>query len=376
LKGGTALSNGKAIAEVPARVLAAQLDLKGAWERVLAKAGMPGVDGMAVSRFRRQAGEHLRALESRLAGDRYQPLPLRLVEVEKKPGGASRLLLVPAVVDRVAQSAVAHWLGSKWDRTFDPASFAYRPGRGVRDALRALANLRDHGYRWVLDADIRSFFDSIDHQVLFQKLELWLGKSPMIAWLRSWVEAAVWDGAEVTRLTLGVPQGSAISPLLSNYYLDDFDRRLRSAGLHFLRYADDFVVIARTPFDLAEAKEKVEKALSELRLTLSEEKTRTTTFDRWFRFLGAEIQGDSILLPFEKKRPERRPLRVVPVMPRAFLRAYREGHLAAARPFVWSPQSIQVEKPKKSADAQSRALARLAGCSAGTALDLLRRRTT
>jgi hypothetical protein len=145
--------------EVPAPVLAAELDLAGAWERVREKAGMPGADGIPVSRFARAHKALLRALQSRLASDSYRALPLRLAEIPKK-SGVPRLLLVPAVVDRVAQSATATWLSDRWNAEFDSSSFAYRPGLGVADALRALAALRDRGYRWVLDADIRNFLDT------------------------------------------------------------------------------------------------------------------------------------------------------------------------------------------------------------------------
>jgi retron-type reverse transcriptase len=144
---------------VPARLLAAQFDLLGAWQRVSEKSGMPGVDGVSVRRFGLNHQAWLRALQARLAGDRYRACPLRLAELEKKSGG-QRLLLVPTVADRIVQAAVTQWLTRRWNAAFDPASFGYRPGLGVHDALRAIAALRDRGFRWVLDADIRSFLDA------------------------------------------------------------------------------------------------------------------------------------------------------------------------------------------------------------------------
>lgn len=349
-----------AVAELPAGVLAAQLPWTGAWDRVRARAGMPGVDSLSVSRFARTTPAALRALEGRLAAGEYRPLPLRLAEMHKKHGG-HRLLLVPSVADRVAQTAVAQWLGARWDAEFDRASFAYRPGRGVHAALRYLRQLHHTGFRWVLDADIQACFDSIEHDRLFERLTAWLGpSSPLLAWLRSWVTAPVWDGSDLWRLVCGIPQGSPLSPLLANFFLDAFDRRLRAAGVTFIRYADDFLVLARTPFDLAAARRVVDDALARTGLRLNPDKTRTTTFDRWFRFLGAEIQGGAILLPFEKTKHPLKPVFVAPAMPPALVSAWREGRLVAGRPFVWVPRQ---HRDTTTASALPSVLARLAGGS-------------
>lgn len=356
------------IAEVPARVLVGQLNLAGAWERVQSKAGMPGADGISVSRFRRMAGPLLRGLEGEMAREEYRPHPLRVAEVRKKNGGV-RLLLIPGVADRVAQSAASGWLAARWNPGFDEASFAYRKGTGVHDALRALMALRDRGMNWVLDADIRSFFDSISHSQLLSKLGEWLGTaSPMYRWLERWVRAPIWDGRAVSMLTRGVPQGSPLSPILANYYLDGFDRKLRAAGVEFVRYADDFLVTARTPFELAEQRRVVEDGLRELELELSDEKTRVTTFEKVFRFLGAEVRQDAVLLPFDKKKTKNGPAYVAPAMPKALLRAWHGGHLKA-REWVWEPHTPPetgiAERPEHPV------LKKLAG---SPSLDKLRRR--
>jgi group II intron reverse transcriptase/maturase len=370
---------GTEIAEVPARVLVGQLDLPAVWARVHDKFGMPGVDGISVGRFARDARANLLSLQSWLARDQYQALPLRMAEVEKKSGKSTRLLLIPCVVDRVVLSAVARWLGARWNPAFDPNSFAYRPGVGVASALRTLAAMRDRGYHWVLDADIRSFFDSIDHSLLLEKLRRWLGeKSALLGWIRQWIEGPVWDGTELSVLGCGVPQGSPLSPLLSNYYLDDFDRRLRGDGIRFVRYADDFLVLARTPFELAEARGRVEEALRVLKLTLSAEKTQTTTFEQWFRFLGAEIQGGSILLPFDKNKKTKSHVCVAPLMPAALLRAFQAGHLKASRPFQWKEHRHEVipAQPLRGSPARADALRRLSGSDDCGALITLRRSST
>lgn len=374
----TDLMKVEGMAELPGVVLATELDYRGAWERVCEKAGMPGIDGVTTSRFRRSVDGALAQLESDLASGRYRPLPLRMAQLEKKAGGSLRLLMVPAVIDRVAQSAAAQWLGLKWNASFDRASFAYRPGLGVHDALRRLHELRDKGFRWVLDADIRSFFDSIDHSLLVNKLACCLGKtSPMLAWIESWVRAMVWDGAELLKVTRGVPQGSPLSPILANFYLHEFDVRLRSSKIHFIRYADDFLVLAKNPFDLTEHRAVVETALSNLHLTLNEEKTRTVTFDQCFRFLGAEMQNDRILVPFEKKKEPHRPVYIAPVMPPAVLRAFRAGHLKASKPLVWTGDRDMTPQPGKacsSPTAATIASRTLKGSDRPVSLKLLRGR--
>jgi group II intron reverse transcriptase/maturase len=359
----------RAAAEVPARVIAAQFNLAGAWQRVLEKGGMPGVDGVSVRRFARCQEGWLRALQARLAGDRYRPLPLRLAELEKKSGGR-RLLLVPAVADRIVQAAAAEWLGNRWNADFDPASFAYRPGLGVHDALRAIADLRDRGFRWVLDADVRSFFDSIDHARLFAIVDQRLGsRCPLAGWIRQWVQASVWDGEEIRFLPRGVPQGSPLSPLLANLFLDSFDRRLRQAGIPLVRYADDFIVLGRTPFALAESRVIVEETLAGLELSLNEEKTRVSSIDRSFRFLGAEIRADAILLPFDKKKAPKKPTYVAPIMPPALLRAHRAGHLVATRPLEWKSRPAERDPGGAAARNPRRpVLGRLAGDAVATVL--------
>lgn len=362
-------------AEAPARVIAAQLGWQEAWQRVQTKAGMPGADGVAVSRFARTVPASLRVLEAQLASGEYRPLPLRVAAMSKNTG-ATRVLLVPCVRDRIAQTAVAAWLGRRWDEHFDPASFAYRPGLGVHAALRRLRELYASGCRWVFDADIRSCFDSIDHTRLLVRLEANLGaQSPLCVWLRAWLAAPVWTGAEIRRVVKGVPQGSPLSPLLANFYLDGFDRTLRAAGVPFVRYADDFLVLARSPFDLREYQKVAHAALDALGLELNQEKTRTTTFEQRFRFVGAEIQGEAILLPFEKKKAKLSPSFVAERMPRTLLATWRAGRLTEAGPFDPGSAAAGSACVPRAASSPGRVppLARLAGAR-GPALDSLRRR--
>lgn len=318
-----------ALAALPSHVLAAALPWESAWDRVRAKHGMPGVDGLTVSAFAPLVPAALRTLCDELACGQYRPLPLRLVELPKKDG-TTRALLVPAIRDRIAQTAAAMWLAPRWNCVFDQASFAYRPGLGVHNALRRLRTLYEGGYRWVLDADIKACFDNIPHGDLLSSLADSLGTdSPMVAWLRSWIRVVAWDGRDLIELTTGIPQGSSVSPLLANFFLDAFDRRMRQEGIEFIRYADDFLVLARTPFELLAAEATVRDALGALRLTLNARKSRLTSFGAGFRFLGAEIVKEQILVPFEKKKLPGGPVHIAPPMPRALLAGWRTGHIHA-----------------------------------------------
>lgn len=310
--------------KLPAAVWAAQLPLREAWYRAESNNGMPGVDGISTRAFARNAGHYIGQLTRQLANGSYIPWPLRLASIPKKDGNL-RYLMTPSVPDRIVQSAVAQWLAVHWEKRFDDASHGYRPGRGVATALRQLRHYYNDGYRWVLDADIRAFFDSIPHnQLMDAVVEAAPVEAPWLHWLRHWLAGPVWDGERLFALPRGIPQGSPLSPLLANCYLHQFDGELRRAGLALVRYADDFLVAAKTPFELPEIRSTVESTLRAMGLELSVEKTRFTSFEDHFQFLGAEMQGRQIFLPFEKEKSAKSATDVSPVMPPALRREYRQ----------------------------------------------------
>jgi group II intron reverse transcriptase/maturase len=330
-------------AEAPSRVLAHHLALDAACDRVCQKKGMPGVDGISTGRLAREREARLATLRDALASGRYQPLPLRLASIRKKIG--LRTLLVPAVGDRVAQTAAAQWLSTRWNAAFDAASFAYRPGLGVHDALDRIVELRDEGFAWVFDADLRAFFDSIDHDRLLALLARSLSAgSPALGWIESWVRGTVWDGVGLRRIVRGVPQGSPVSPLLANFYLHPFDVALRRHGLKLVRYADDFVVLARTPFELEEIASVVAGELADLGLEINAEKTRLTSFGHGWRFLGAEIKDARVMLPFKRNKTKAQPVFVAPLMPPALRRAWIAGTLARPVAAVFDP-AVSIPPP-------------------------------
>ncbi|WP_119157600.1 CRISPR-associated endonuclease Cas1 [Caldimonas tepidiphila] len=282
-----------------------------AWERVRDNDGAAGVDGQSIEAFGRHLFGQLQQLKSEVEHGRYAPQPLLAVEIPKRHGG-TRTLAIPAVRDRVLQTAVARQMGALLDPGFDAASFGYRPGRSVAQAIARVAACRDAGLQQVVDADIESFFDRIDHARLLQALRERLPDEGLCALVSLWLGAVRREGRNATLQVRGVPQGSPLSPLLANLYLDGFDRRMHEAGLELVRYADDFVVLCADVHAAAQALRLVRETLAGLRLDLNERKTRLTSFEQGFDFLGVHFvhnlaepinpQATPWLLPGERLR--------------------------------------------------------------------------
>lgn len=210
--------------------------------------------------------------------------------------------------DRIVQQALLQVLHPVMEPQFDPASFAYRPGRSHLMAVRQVAQWRDRDYDWVLDADIVKYFDNIRHDRLLAEVKERVNLPWVLELVRAWVEVGVLTKEGILLPQKGVPQGSVISPLLSNIYLDDFDEALASQGRRLVRFADDFVVLSRTRQWLLEGKDEVARLLGEMGLHLHPNKTRITHFDKGFRFLGHAFAGDVIVPVKKPKRSQPEPI--------------------------------------------------------------------
>jgi CRISPR-associated protein Cas1 len=241
-----------------------------AWARVRDNEGSAGADGQSLRQFSSQLLGALQVLKTEVLSGAYRPQPLRLVEIPKRSGG-TRVLAIPSVRDRVLQTAMAMVIGPHLDASFDAASFGYRPGRSVAQAVAQLASWRDQGLQAVVDADIESFFDRINHRLLMQLLEARLRDRGALGMVALWLAAVLKVPGEQPRLlTCGVPQGSPLSPLLANLYLDRFDVAMRLARLNLVRYADDFVVLCNNAEQARLALGLATQALGELRLPAME----------------------------------------------------------------------------------------------------------
>lgn len=270
--------------------------LYAAFGRVHENGGCRGCDGETVREFSDFLERRLDGIQSSLLERRYRPLPLMRFPVPKRQGG-KRWLSVPTVRDRVVQSAVYLVVGDTFEAEFEDTSHGYRPKRSVRTAAAQIRELRDEGFRWVVDADIDDFFDTIPHDELVERLER-LGLEPYLqSLLEGWIRTEVYDGRRIWRLSRGIPQGSVVSPMLANLFLDDLDEQLADLGLRSVRYADDFLLLSRTEPEAEEALELTDLALEDLGLDLNRDKTALTSFDGGFRFLGLVFLGDEILKP-------------------------------------------------------------------------------
>jgi RNA-directed DNA polymerase len=286
-------------------------NLYAAFERVEASKGMAGVDGVSIGMFRRELAWNLQGLACELADGRYLPLPLLQILVAK-PNGSPRVLRVPTVRDRVAQAAVLEVVGPLFEAQFEDVSFAYRKGRSVKQAAYRIKELRDQGYLYVVEADIDSYFDSIDQELLEKRVQRVIEDPDLRRLLRLWVRAEVYDGQKVFTLETGIPQGSVVAPTLANLFLDDLDETLLACGHKLVRYSDDFVILAKTLPEAERALELTEEILESLHLALDVEDTSITHFSKGFKFLGLIFTEEAILAPFDRPPREKRVLYIPP----------------------------------------------------------------
>lgn len=258
--------------------------LRRAWTAVRANRGTAGADGATVEQFERELDSRLAQLRRELLDGSYRPQRVTQVLVPKG-GGDWRPISLWAIRDRVAQRAVYNYLEPAFEARFRPCSYGFRPGRTTERAARAIERARRGGARWVLDADIKDCFGSMESERLLALLEAWRAPEPARRLIGRWLRARVWNGW-AGRREAGTSQGGVISPLLCNVYLHPFDEAMQQRGLTLVRYADDFVVLARDEKTARRAEARATAELSRLGLAIHPQKTRLTSFDEGFQFVG------------------------------------------------------------------------------------------
>jgi RNA-directed DNA polymerase len=282
-------------------------NLKNAFQRVKENRGCAGVDGVSIGEFEQDLERNLAHLSNEIIRKTYFPLPLLKILVDKG-NGEGRPLLIPTVRDRVAQSAVLQAIEPVFEAEFEECSFAYRKGRSVKQAVFQIKEYREKGYTWVVDADIDAYFDSIDQNLLFDKVKDIVKDPDIFKLVEMWVKADVWDGEAIYKLTKGIPQGSVISPILANLFLDQLDEELLSQGFKLVRYADDFIILCKTADKAKEAFEVTDEILDKLSLELDE--ADIVSFDQGFKYLGVYFVRSMVFVPYDKPKRERKVLYV------------------------------------------------------------------
>jgi group II intron reverse transcriptase/maturase len=266
-------------------------NLEMAWERVKENRGSGGIDGQTLDDFEAQLNQQLDRLHRELRENTYQPLPARQHPIPKrdKPG-EYRMLGIPAIYDRVCQQALLNRLEPIFEPIFDDASFGYRRGRSPKDALRKIWKEIQSGSEWIVDADLRDFFGSVDHEKLLTLVAQRVADGRVLRLIKAMLKAGSYGKGRLFPSERGTPQGGVVSPALSNVLLTPFDREMRLRGYQLTRYADDWVITCKSAAEARAATDAARRILKQLGVELHPQKTRIVHIRDGFEFLGYKIK--------------------------------------------------------------------------------------
>ena len=242
--------------------------LRRAWDKVRANDGAAGVDRQTLAMFERRLEANLEDLARRVRKGTYRPQPVRRVWIDKPGSREERPLGIPTVRDRVLQTALSFALEPIFERDFAAHSYGFRPERGCKDALRRVDALLKQGYTWVVDADLKSYFDTIPRELLLERVRIKVADGRVLSLVEAYLHQQVMEAMKAWTPQSGTPQGASISPLLANIYLDPLDHRMEQAGLEMVRYADDFVILCRSRQQAEAALARVRQWTAQAGLTL------------------------------------------------------------------------------------------------------------
>src|SRR5712664_2093382 len=282
-------------------------NLEMAWEKVKANQRSGGMDGETLKTFEAQLDQQLDRLQRELKEDTYQPQPVRQHPIPKrdKPG-EYRLLGIPTIYDRVCQQALLNRLEPIFEPVFDDASFGYRRGRSTKDALRKIWKEIQGGSEWIVDADLRDFFGSVDHEKLLTLVAQRVADGRVLRLIKAMLKAGSYGKGQLCPSERGTPQGGVVSPTLSNILLTPFDREMRLRGYQLTRYADDWVITCKSAAEARAAVEAAGRILKQLGVELHPQKTRIVHVREGFEFLGYKIKRGQrkLHLPASKIRSQ------------------------------------------------------------------------
>ncbi|MFT6909979.1 MAG: RNA-directed DNA polymerase [Oleiphilaceae bacterium] len=267
--------------------------LRAAWKRVASNRGAAGIDRVSIKFFETNAEYHLNSLGEELRSGNYKPLPIRRVHIPKGKG-KTRPLGIATVKDRIVQCALKLVMEPIFEKDFLPVSFGFRPERSCKDALRRVDKSLKEGFTWVVDADLQSYFDTIPKQALIKLVETKISDVNISKLLKQFLDQDVIEGMNQWTPTAGTPQGSVISPLMSNLYLHGLDELMSNSGVRYVRFADDFVAMCRTRQEAEQALETIRAWVESHGLILHPDKTHVGNCVEWrqgFEFLGYRFEA-------------------------------------------------------------------------------------
>lgn len=272
--------------------------LEAAWQQVAKNKGSYGVDGISIERFASNQAHYLEELHEALKGGHYQPQAIKRVYIPKSDG-KQRPLGIPTVKDRIVQTALKMVVEPIFEREFVEHSYGFRPQRGCKDALREVDALIKAGNVWVVDADLKSYFDTIPHDLLMKQVESKISDGGILDLIQSFLKQNIMDGVDTWTPTGGTPQGAVMSPLLANIYLHPLDQHMQVAGVNMVRYADDFVILCQNETQAQNALEQVQGWVATNGLTLHPAKTHLGNCmekGQGFEFLGYRFENGKRLV--------------------------------------------------------------------------------
>jgi RNA-directed DNA polymerase len=263
-----------------------------AFEQVKANDGAAGVDHQTIEMYEQRLEQHTDYLQQSLKEGSYQPAAIRREWIPKPGSQEKRPLGIPTVRDRVVQKSLLATIEPIFERDFAEHSYGFRPGRGCKDALRRVDHLLKEGYSWVVDADLKSYFDTIPHEQLLKRVAEKVADGRVLELIHRYLGQRVMEDLRQWQPEAGTPQGAVISPLLSNIYLDPLDQLMATSGIEMVRYADDFVLLCKSEQEARSALLLVQEWTATVELTLHPEKTRivAATQPGGFDFLGYRFE--------------------------------------------------------------------------------------
>ena len=272
-------------------------NLTKAYQQVKKNKGAPGIDGITIKAYGENLHENTEALHLELKTGRYEPSPVRRVEIPK-PDGSSRPLGIPTVRDRVVQQSILNIIQPIFEKDFHPSSYGYRLGGSCQKAIaKAERFMNRYGLNHVVDMDLSKCFDTLNHEQIIEKVNRKISDGKVLKLLKQFLKAGIMKNGEYAQTLSGSPQGGVCSPLIANIYLDDFDQEMKAKGIRIVRYADDILIFARSPRaakkNLQIAKQILE---DELKLKVNQKKTSITSVEKGVAYLGVIIWGNRVTI--------------------------------------------------------------------------------